>query len=322
MNQEMLILVGIIGFIAVIVVIAGIVDYSSPKKKERRELKSSYSYKYKDPKPGYEKSGTRPTKIEKLSFWQVLFSFDGRIGRANYFGGQLVTAMLQVAAVAFIVGLAGYSVNSLIDDLLSFSFNISRLVNNLAGYALVVVALLIVSAWIGFATLIKRLHDLNASGCLALFIPLLNIIPVVGTILYYIVIVILVFVGGTQGPNKHGVETDYSSRPATVGGTQSKKQLPKQPLTKPSPTARKAPSYIKILKDRYAAGEISTEEYREKLEVLGGDEPSTAIGYEEPPTKPKKEIRMETYEETAKRLLAEGVITKSQYNKSMAERDK
>jgi len=297
MNQEMLILVGIIGFIAVIVVIAGIVDYSSPKKKERRELKSSYSYKYKDPKPGYEKSGTRPTKIEKLSFWQVLFSFDGRIGRANYFGGQLVTAMLQVAAVAFIVGLAGYSVNSLIDDLLSFSFNISRLVNNLAGYALVVVALLIVSAWIGFATLIKRLHDLNASGCLALFIPLLNIIPVVGTILYYIVIVILVFVGGTQGPNK-------------------------QPLTKPSPTARKAPSYIKILKDRYAAGEISTEEYREKLEVLGGDEPSTAIGYEEPPTKPKKEIRMETYEETAKRLLAEGVITKSQYNKSMAERDK
>jgi uncharacterized membrane protein YhaH (DUF805 family) len=243
--------------------------------------------------------------MKKMTFWQILFSFDGRLGRANFFGGQIIATILQIAAIAVFVSSAGYSFYYLIEDLLNLNLNFSRLLSDFTEYSLIAVALIAISTWIGLATLIKRFHDLNASGCLAFLLPLINFIPAVGTVLYYLVILILVFWGGTEGPNSHGIGTDYPSKPEGVEVSRSQKQFLKQPSPQPLAKDKETPSYIKILKDRYAAGEISTEEYREKLAVFSEDEPSSAVGHIEPTSQQKKEIRMETREETEERLRRE-----------------
>lgn len=92
-------------------------------------------------------------EVDKRSFWQKLFSFNGRNNRSTYWLISIFTNFLFLPA-----NIAG-------DDMGM-------------GVALFTLLIFIPAIWILLATLTKRFHDLGHSGwyALLLLIPLLNVI--------------------------------------------------------------------------------------------------------------------------------------------------
>lgn len=92
-------------------------------------------------------------EVDERTFWQKLFSFNGRNNRGTYWLIAICTNLLFLPA-----NIAG-------DDMGM-------------GVALFTLLIFIPAIWIGLANLTKRFHDLGHSGwyALLLLIPLLNVI--------------------------------------------------------------------------------------------------------------------------------------------------
>ena len=104
-----------------------------------------------------------------------LFSLNGRINRAKYWGYAIV-------ALAILI------IGSVLGTLLA---NVSQELSSV-----VFIVTIFTYLWITVTLQVKRWHDLDRSGWMSLlnFIPVLNIV----------VFVVLGFFKGTQGSNKYG----------------------------------------------------------------------------------------------------------------------
>lgn len=119
------------------------------------------------------------TPFTPLTWKQILFSFQGRIPRRQYWGAYLVQ-MLLIFCLAFIGGM-------------------------LVGFAssgegplfVILVPLYVFAVWSGLAVSIKRCHDRDRSG----WFILVGLIPFIGGIW---LLVELGFLRGTEGPNRFG----------------------------------------------------------------------------------------------------------------------
>lgn len=109
------------------------------------------------------------------------FSFDGRIGRLNYLISSILITFTLIAMMVISVFLP----KSL--------------------YSIFGLATFLCAIWLSLALIVKRLHDLNQGGHLALpfFIPFLNILFVIWAL----------FMPGTKGANSFGEqpETAFST---------------------------------------------------------------------------------------------------------------
>jgi len=122
-----------------------------------------------------------------MRFLRVCFGFSGRMSRSEY------TIMFFGSMIALIagIGLAVALIRVLGDD------SSTTVVISLAAF-------IAACKWAALAALAKRFHDVDLSGalCLLIFVPLL------GTEFA----VVMLFVGGTDGDNRHGPQT-YLFRP-------------------------------------------------------------------------------------------------------------
>ncbi len=127
---------------------------------------------------------------------KLLFSFNGRIGR----GGLWLTFV--VSTVVYLLGVIS---SLLLHDIIDTAFAPSP---SLLGdgepqsrftspHYYILLAFVIVAAWIFLAGAVKRCHDRGKTG----FWALLSIVPLVGTIWYIIDLGVL---EGDEGPNKYG----------------------------------------------------------------------------------------------------------------------
>lgn len=96
-----------------------------------------------------------------MSFWQVLFSFRGRIGRGSFWAGSGVATVL--AAVGVVTGLAAFGAG--------FTTGSTA---GLGVAALVVVVTMLAFLWMTYALLVKRMRDRGKSAwwLLPFFVPL------------------------------------------------------------------------------------------------------------------------------------------------------
>ncbi len=111
---------------------------------------------------------------------QILFSFEGRIGRLSYW--------LSVIGLSFSWGIFGYFV----DDIgITRLPEPDRLLSTLSGiYGLAIL-------WVSFAVQVKRWHDRDKSGWWCL----INLMPVIGTLWSFIELGLL---SGDDELNRYG----------------------------------------------------------------------------------------------------------------------
>ncbi len=115
----------------------------------------------------------------------LLFSFDGRIGRLKYWLGGLVQAILLFIAVIAMLGF--------------LSFNGLATVYSLTATGwMALVAVWLFGVWTHAALVVKRYHDLDKSGWWFLML----LVPFIGPIW---VIVECGFFPGKQGMNSYGL---------------------------------------------------------------------------------------------------------------------
>lgn len=114
-----------------------------------------------------------------LTWKQILFSFQGRIPRRQYWGAYLVQMLLM-----FVLGF--------------IAVFIARAAGAADGGQLVAIApIYVIALWSGLAVSIKRCHDRDRSG----WFILISLIPIIGGIW---LLVELGFLRGTEGPNRFG----------------------------------------------------------------------------------------------------------------------
>ncbi|MGA7306995.1 MAG: DUF805 domain-containing protein [Rhodothermales bacterium] len=107
------------------------------------------------------------------TYKDILFSFEGRINRAKYWGYALVMMLAMV-----VVGLVGTALAGQ------------------AGFWVAYVLAMLVIIWPALALGVKRCHDRNRTG----WFMLMSLVPI-GNIWYMIEIG---FLRGTDGPNDYG----------------------------------------------------------------------------------------------------------------------
>lgn len=117
-----------------------------------------------------------------MSLLQLLFSYHGRIGRADWWFGYIISFVV-VKVIAIITH---YSIP---DEFNIAMFNIQDLtIGMLFG---------LLYFWIHVCLNIKRWHDLSKSG----WYIILNLIPVIGVL---ISLIVLGFIKGSKDDNKYG----------------------------------------------------------------------------------------------------------------------
>ena len=126
---------------------------------------------------------------------QVLFSLDGRINRLRFWLYNLIPVLTWVVMLLVIGGASEGSSESIQTTLKAILF-----------------VIWVLCVWIALAIHVKRWHDLDRSGWLALLV----LVPYLGTV----VSVVIGFIAGTSGSNRFGddplqkVETDNENGPA------------------------------------------------------------------------------------------------------------
>ena len=130
-----------------------------------------------------------------MPWLESLFGFQGRLGRLRFFGMSCLNAI--TFGLMFLFGLYMIHLHSLtIGGILA-----------IAGF--------ILTTWVTLALQWKRLHDLGYAGQYAIGIVLVSdaaqvlsryhrIIALVPELIILAVIIILLFVRGTDGPNRYG----------------------------------------------------------------------------------------------------------------------
>lgn len=125
----------------------------------------------------------------KGDFFHVLFSFQGRISRQEYWvkgvllGGLLFGALL-ILALLLDIGMGNINVDNPSDP-------------NSRGAVITLLVYFVIALWPGLALQVKRWHDRDKSG----WFVLVNLIPVAGAIWAFIEVGCL---RGTIGPNRFG----------------------------------------------------------------------------------------------------------------------
>jgi uncharacterized membrane protein YhaH (DUF805 family) len=141
---------------------------------------------------------------------QLLFSFNGRIRRTNYWLGALgagIGLMVIFFIIMFMVGGVGV--------LAAGASGGGESAGQAAGAGIGIVGVLLLIAyfvlaiWISLALQIKRWHDRDKSGVWVF----ISLIPFVGAIW---VLVECGFLDGTPGPNKYGPSPKGVTGPAPV----------------------------------------------------------------------------------------------------------
>jgi uncharacterized membrane protein YhaH (DUF805 family) len=132
----------------------------------------------------------------QLTTAQILFSFDGRIGRQTWWL-SVIALWLVAAAIGSLFLFAAVIPFAAVDEGEELTGAATAVV--FAGI-IVLSSLGIASTWISFALGAKRLHDQDQSG----WLQALSFIPVVGWIASLVLLVMMGFIAGTPGPNRHG----------------------------------------------------------------------------------------------------------------------
>jgi uncharacterized membrane protein YhaH (DUF805 family) len=134
-----------------------------------------------------------------MDFRQLLFSFRGRIGR----GALLAITLVNLVLVSVLVG----------GTLGIMPTTFLRMETSLGVVLIVVVAAWTLAAWVGLASTVKRLHDLDHTGHHCWWIygqgvvvgasnePMLSLLSLV---VGFGVLAYLIFMPGTPGPNRFG----------------------------------------------------------------------------------------------------------------------
>jgi uncharacterized membrane protein YhaH (DUF805 family) len=151
-----------------------------------------------------------------MTFWQKMFSFEGRIGRQDFwichlilFGISIVLGIaLFSAAIGPILalGMASEKNGGDVDDAAALAA-MAPLFPMMGIFFLAQLAML----WPSLAIDVKRLHDRDQSGWLVLifvfakfvsWIPIIGLIPGLGSFLFWLIN--LGILEGTMGPNRYG----------------------------------------------------------------------------------------------------------------------
>ena len=120
------------------------------------------------------------------------FSFKGRVGRLEYFTVGIITMILSLL-INFIPRI--YIGTSILD--MNFS---------LEGLGIAIIAPFILTIpliWISFASVVKRLHDLNLSGFILLIMIAILFIPILGIFIYLLFALALLLFPGTKFKNQY-----------------------------------------------------------------------------------------------------------------------
>ena len=121
-----------------------------------------------------------PHHRERMSFRQIMWSFNGRINRPTFFIlWVLTTCFLNVFLWVCLI-------------LLFFLETQIQIITFLVAWVVVYVLMVV---WPCIAIIIKRLHDTNRSGwmCMLALVPLVNLW-----------LMVCMFLRGTQGSNSYG----------------------------------------------------------------------------------------------------------------------
>lgn len=166
-----------------------------------------------------------------MTLTQLLFSFEGRIKRLDWWVASLAVGVAS-AIVTGIIEFAAKASGASVVDLDTQHFEPTGV------FGIAVLALSLVSSWINFALCVKRLHDRDRSGWWLVWQALVLVLAVVMVIvaiamhteqmsIWYalagasglaaLIISIWLFVEigflrGTQGPNRFGPDPLGSSR--------------------------------------------------------------------------------------------------------------
>lgn len=114
---------------------------------------------------------------------QLLFSFQGRVNRAKWWGVTIGADIVFVVIAGIATAIFGANADGT-------PSGIALVITVIAGIAFL---------WVALAVAVKRWHDRNKSG----WWVLIALIPVVGAIWYLIE---CGFLRGTVGPNKYGAD--------------------------------------------------------------------------------------------------------------------
>ena len=134
-----------------------------------------------------------PVQAPRMGFGAVLFSFQGRINRARFWGALVVLVLIIIALEAAIFAIfagplassmAGYKPGDRIDPALYPMFGLFALLS-------------LVVLWPAFAIQVKRWHDRDKSG----WWILIGLVPIIGGIWAFVEAGCL---RGTPGPNRFG----------------------------------------------------------------------------------------------------------------------
>ncbi|MBN1756915.1 MAG: DUF805 domain-containing protein [Chitinispirillaceae bacterium] len=127
--------------------------------------------------------GSSSISSPEMTIGRALFSFDGRMCRADYW----LKGVLPMLPFGLLNNILFYVVHT----------------NEAMAFAAVIGVL---SLWPGLALIVKRLHDRNHSGWYALMM----LIPIVGP---FIIMIEVAFLRGTVGPNRFGGDLIKDSQP-------------------------------------------------------------------------------------------------------------
>ena len=143
-----------------------------------------------------------------LPYKRLYSVIEGRSSRREFWMFFLLNVLIVAAYAALFIAFGGIAM-----------LNPKTIASAMAGVGVVMLLILLVPLYLwaiitwpaGFALTIRRFHDLNLSGwvyggfLVANFIPFLNLLS-------WLVLLIMMCVGGTSGPNRYG---DDPTREAT-----------------------------------------------------------------------------------------------------------
>jgi uncharacterized membrane protein YhaH (DUF805 family) len=119
----------------------------------------------------------------------LLFGFSGRIGRLQWWLGQLAMVAISIVSVFVIYSGQGLAGLEAVQD-----GSLERLS---AGMVATLAIVTLLTTWIGLAVSIKRFHDRDKSG----FWILIILVPIIGPLWQFIE---CGFLSGTDGTNRYG----------------------------------------------------------------------------------------------------------------------
>jgi len=125
---------------------------------------------------------------------QLLFSFNGRIRRRDYWLAHISVTVAMLLGLWFEISMQGALKGNVAGLLLMLPFSL---------------ALPVFGIWSGFAVQVKRWHDRDKSG----WWVLINFVPIIG---FFWLLIECGILDGTPGPNRFGPSPKGVSGPAAV----------------------------------------------------------------------------------------------------------